>query len=906
MILIENPIDFFGLLDSLTYKINIMVEDQITKSDSDVAAVCFRTDKVYKEDFDGIPIIKSFSLFKKEDLMDKESEEYEVLRYYSLCCYSFNNKDYYYEIDDNKELSEYIENYDQQSDCVLYVCDLTHTYYCKITNDTKKYFCDKLGRQLTVDEMIKTEDYLSPPEQKMFYYCYYPYDLYTITKESGDFVVPFDNLPNFSLLNLYDDDCEYIELTNVDFFGEIEDRKVFIQDFFADSITTLKADYVNTLSSIAETDFELFGEKIQINSLQQEADRMNILASFIVVISDLFYHPISSYGTSLEEAFNDAYVKLVDKTIAESITYDGVAKNLLTMMEEYYINLQTSVFNQSFHDNINTYFIYELWKYLNSNAGIMLSDLVFNYLDPEIIDEQVKELPLVNYIDNFLAAMLETAEKAKEYTDNVNNFEAGFVGGGFGLKGAAKGILAASIASAVTETAYSVYQACKFNKGSHLDILNEFMQTDQSKMFIKELIIFDFKTLYINLLDKFVFLYKQFLKRDKTFAEKYGGVVYFDGLYASFKKSSQLYLIALAKHMHLSLVPQYGEIKDEYELTPKQLLEKAILEYPYDYKYYEKYLEFGGKMTDNLKLYADLHMININDLYEREKAHLEREKAEKEEQERKQEEERKKKEEQSRKALEKIHQVYQDDLVLMYPELFSALSENPLFSEYCDKTFKDHSEIINTIFVYMEKYHKNVSTNLYPVNSTVFQAKQRNLISVYGYDKINQNSLLFFYDNTVFGSAKDGFVVTKDYFCNRNSFSSPVVIPIKEIQKISVRGSDIYINDTIRVDIALCKLESQEIMNILTFCFCNLLLLSKETSSASSGLLQKPEQLEDSSSWRCTCGNQNPNMAKFCSQCGSKKVELSKEWICAHCKTKNMATAKFCMECGNPKKGMDD
>lgn len=51
----------------------------------------------------------------------------------------------------------------------------------------------------------------------------------------------------------------------------------------------------------------------------------------------------------------------------------------------------------------------------------------------------------------------------------------------------------------------------------------------------------------------------------------------------------------------------------------------------------------------------------------------------------------------------------------------------------------------------------------------------------------------------------------------------------------------------------------------------------------------------EASSWTCSCGAKNPENAKFCSECGSKKPEAAGTWICA-CGAKN--TGKFCSECG--------
>lgn len=56
--------------------------------------------------------------------------------------------------------------------------------------------------------------------------------------------------------------------------------------------------------------------------------------------------------------------------------------------------------------------------------------------------------------------------------------------------------------------------------------------------------------------------------------------------------------------------------------------------------------------------------------------------------------------------------------------------------------------------------------------------------------------------------------------------------------------------------------------------------------------LLSTEQKSKKETWKCTCGSVNEG--KFCSECGSKKVDGP--WICS-CGTQNKG--KFCSECGN-------
>ncbi|MGM9974899.1 MAG: SPFH domain-containing protein [Clostridiaceae bacterium] len=62
---------------------------------------------------------------------------------------------------------------------------------------------------------------------------------------------------------------------------------------------------------------------------------------------------------------------------------------------------------------------------------------------------------------------------------------------------------------------------------------------------------------------------------------------------------------------------------------------------------------------------------------------------------------------------------------------------------------------------------------------------------------------------------------------------------------------------------------------------------SKKASEASQG----------KDTWKCSCGAEN-NTGKFCMECGAKRPEAPKGWMCS-CGTLNQG--KFCTECGNKK-----
>jgi len=66
------------------------------------------------------------------------------------------------------------------------------------------------------------------------------------------------------------------------------------------------------------------------------------------------------------------------------------------------------------------------------------------------------------------------------------------------------------------------------------------------------------------------------------------------------------------------------------------------------------------------------------------------------------------------------------------------------------------------------------------------------------------------------------------------------------------------------------------------------------TQEQSVAVVKEPEK-----TWKCECGNVNPEKSRFCGECGVKKPEVkSNEWTC-ECGAVN--TGKFCGECGKPR-----
>ena len=159
---------------------------------------------------------------------------------------------------------------------------------------------------------------------------------------------------------------------------------------------------------------------------------------------------------------------------------------------------------------------------------------------------------------------------------------------------------------------------------------------------------------------------------------------------------------------------------------------------------------------------------------------------------------------------------------------------------------------------------KNYCNKFYEVNSPQFMSKISKAISAYATLNGSERILLM-YDATVFGSAKEGFVLTDKHIYIKKSFSSKESISIKDITNITSEKSssmtylyfvtnnqkyEFYFSSD-ATEVEQCKNYIWELVSLLK-------LASSSTQSVSS-----------SNNWICTCGN--TNTGKFCSKCGTPK-----------------------------------
>ncbi len=239
-----------------------------------------------------------------------------------------------------------------------------------------------------------------------------------------------------------------------------------------------------------------------------------------------------------------------------------------------------------------------------------------------------------------------------------------------------------------------------------------------------------------------------------------------------------------------------------------------------------------------------------------------------------------------------------------YPELFSKFYENPVRIANSERALTDHNSISQGIFDYIYKIHPDISLNLYSGDSTQFYSKFKNLSRIHG-DNVTQNNVVFFYDNTLLGIAKEGYVVTTDKICVRNLLKEATVIAIKDIKSISHDEKNIILNGSFLINTTVYNLTNPELVDIFNYCICNLLYLADANGTLEHVVDNKAVSnnipTEQESTWKCSCGRENALKNNFCGGCGSRNPKLAVDWVCPNCNRTNPSDANFCGGCGTRK-----
>jgi ribosomal protein L40E len=179
------------------------------------------------------------------------------------------------------------------------------------------------------------------------------------------------------------------------------------------------------------------------------------------------------------------------------------------------------------------------------------------------------------------------------------------------------------------------------------------------------------------------------------------------------------------------------------------------------------------------------------------------------------------------------------------------------------------------------------------------------------------DEVIVLYDDTVFGSGKDGLAITEEYIYAKQLWEPPKSIKISSIRSLSSQSKslnnlEIYINNNHFITLSSSDADDHPfLMGIL-----------KAAKDAASKGKSKKAQKEDTAApaaaseprlarlptqkrqaataEKISCGECTadlPDGAKFCLECGAKVLPKG---VCLECNAKLPEAARFCPECGTP------
>lgn len=176
----------------------------------------------------------------------------------------------------------------------------------------------------------------------------------------------------------------------------------------------------------------------------------------------------------------------------------------------------------------------------------------------------------------------------------------------------------------------------------------------------------------------------------------------------------------------------------------------------------------------------------------------------------------------------------------------------------------------------------------------------------------SSDEVIVLYDDTVFGSGKDGIAITEEYIYAKQLWEAPRSVKISDIYSISsqqkvLNNLDIYINDGHFTTISSTEKSFQPFILGILEAAKNAVIkpVKKQKKVASSGTVAaaaasalKPKAKKRNQAVTCgECSVDLPEGAKFCLECGAKVMPKG---VCMECRAKLPEMAKFCPECGTP------
>lgn len=166
------------------------------------------------------------------------------------------------------------------------------------------------------------------------------------------------------------------------------------------------------------------------------------------------------------------------------------------------------------------------------------------------------------------------------------------------------------------------------------------------------------------------------------------------------------------------------------------------------------------------------------------------------------------------------------------------------------------------------------------------------------------------YDDTLFGSGKDGIAVTESYLYAKQLWENPRSVKLSSIKTITTESKlldnlDIFVNGNFFTSISTLPKADQPFLLGLLLAARNAAAEPKaqrKKANSAGGAPQaaapkaKAKGRKSEPTLGCSeCSAQLPKGAKFCLECGTKVMPKG---VCLECNAKLPEKAKFCPECG--------
>ena len=828
---IENPVLFLGKIESIQYNIGSLTKNQKSKTGTIASMLLYQT---MTGDY-----IKTFSYEEEEKIIDLEKNNIQdatkidiftnqyPLTLADFLLFSFDNK-YFFDympdrpfsrlmIDKNPYLvfEKKIKENRNNPDFCFYVCDITRTIYSKVSHEFMDYFLKSISKIILCHRFIRTDNIFNPSYTATKYIYNYP-NLFYFMVTAGVEVYGNDR-DTFMLISYNEEDFSNATLKTIskEEICDTSDKFNYFKNTTKNItlINEYSANFKKLLEQNPVSEGSVFGKTKKALTDEELSNKIAFLSPITYGLNiEINNHTQSKGEDAVGECINTLVEVLIDKILKDKNNFeaciDNIDKYTVYLKSAQTVAFGTQLMKWALYANPKMYDLME-WKEDHESG---LSKYLMDESDHDSMIEILQELFATRYITTYYLYMEEYSKRA-QYRHMLKIY------------------------------------------------MNEFLETKNSKSFVKELIILDLKYMFMKEWNYIVVSSKN---ECQTVKEKIG-IPWYKGLFEAFKKSAKLYSLAIAKFYNLAMIPEYDDFEDYNEMKPKKLLEKAILTFPYDEQYYKKYVEFGGEIKKEIETFAAMNFVDIKFLRkqlvdvleaEKENKHKEQQESNHTDEEQKKinilkPKERERIEEGQRRITElklkderlkvvnetfgnkeerlKVLNETFGNVVSEHRELFESLLRNPIYKRNVGKKFDKHQDLVNFIFNYIDENFSGVTTRLYPASSERFYKCLKNLQSVHGNKVVTSENTLFYLDNTAFRSGKNGFVLTTDFICSKAIFIDEKAIPINEINSIKVTGDYLYINNE-EIDITLCQLPKKDMRHIMVYCICHLLYIKQHMS----------------------------------------------------------------------------